>query len=142
MDLRAILEAIRPFVNQWIRPKLYPLTALLTSTAWDGDLRSTTAATLLDLSAVFGVPANVKGINCRITCNDSASASNIGLYFALSPNNYQHFFAARPSGLPNGYYADESGFCPCDANGDVYYSVSASGAGTMEVYLMITGYWL
>ena len=31
---------------------------------------------------------------------------------------------------------------PCDANGDVYYQIVASGTGTMDVHLQIWGYWL
>ena len=54
---------------QWVY-----LQAPLTSTSWDGDSFSTTAKTLIDLSAVFGVPANVKAIYARVFVNDSASA--------------------------------------------------------------------
>lgn len=30
----------------------------------------------------------------------------------------------------------------CDANGDIYYQLTASGSGTMDIYLEIWGYWL
>ena len=31
---------------------------------------------------------------------------------------------------------------PCDANGDVYYLIAASGANTAAISLQIWGYWL
>ena len=53
------------------------LTTPLTSTSWDGDARSTEAATLLDLSSVFSVPAGVKAVLVRLACRDSAA---VGTY--------------------------------------------------------------
>lgn len=49
------------------------LTTPLTSTSWDGDARSTTAKTKIDLSAVFGVPAGAKGILVRLVARDSVN---------------------------------------------------------------------
>jgi hypothetical protein len=31
---------------------------------------------------------------------------------------------------------------PCDANGDITYQLAASGAGTMDVFVEIAGYWI
>jgi hypothetical protein len=31
---------------------------------------------------------------------------------------------------------------PCDANGDIYYQVLASGAGTFDIYLEVWGWVL
>ena len=120
------------------------LTTPLTSTAWDGDARSTTAKTKIDLSAVFGAPAGVKAILARISARDSASAGTQSLYFALSPNDaaLSHAMAVKPSGLTNDYVADAVGIVPCDANGDVYYQIKASGTNTMDCWFQIWGYWL
>ena len=116
--------------------------APLTSTSWDGDAYSTTAKTLIDLSAVFGVPAAVKAVLVRIAARDSASAATANLVALLSPNNTAGSMAvgARPSGRTNDYYDDAQSICPCDANGDVYYQIAASGASTMDVVLEIWGY--
>jgi hypothetical protein len=121
-----------------------PLTTPLTSTSWDGDSINTQATgVLIDLSATHGVPAGVKAVLVRVYCRDSASASTNNLYFALSSENTGTAqFAIRPSGLPNDYFADAVGIVPCDANGDVYYRSLTSGTGTMDVWLIIVGYWL
>ena len=120
-------------------------TAGLISTAWDGDAYSTTAKTLIDLSVVFGLPTGIKAIAVRLIARDSGSAGSSTLFLALWPNNDTAVFSAihcRPSGLPNDYWMDVNGICPCDENGDVWYEISASGAGTLDAYIRIWGYWI
>ena len=64
------------------------LTTPKTSDSWDGDARSTTAKTLIDLSAVFGVPAGVKAVLVGVSMRDSGSAASTGgCYLILSPVN-------------------------------------------------------
>lgn len=135
-----IYTATRPAYST----KFYPLTSPLTSTSWDGDARSTTAKTLIDLSAVFGVPAGVKAVLALIQCRDSASSGTATNYFSISPSSSAdvHAIITRCSGLPNDYWASEVGVCPCDDNGDIYYQCTASGTSTLDVYLQIWGYWL
>ena len=131
---------IYPYSTGWTGAAGLPLT----SASWNGDAYSTTAKTVIDLSAVFGVPANIKAVEVRIACNDSASAATNNLYVAVSPNNTaaSNAVIARPSGLTNDYYAEQSGICPCDASGDIYYQITASGASTMDVWIEIWGYCL
>jgi len=138
--LWAAIEALRAMPL----PKFVPLTTPLTSTSWDGDAYSTTAKTLIDLSAVFGAPAGIKAIAVRITARDSGSASGSGLFFMLAPNNVanQSALTVRLDGVPNDGLRDDSGVCPCDANGDIYYQIQASGAGTLDAFIVIWGYWL
>ena len=121
-----------------------PLNSRLTSTSWDGDAYSTTAKTKIDLSAVFGLPAGIKAVYARIQANDSASANTSGLYVLLSPNDTSGHapLVVRPSGLPNDYVVDQAGIVPCDANGDIYYQIAASGTGTMDVNIQIWGYFM
>jgi hypothetical protein len=120
-----------------------PLTTPLISTAWDGDAYSTIAKTLIDLSAVFGAPAGIKAALIRIACRDSASSTTNSLWVILSPNDTAASGAiVRVSGMPNDYYSDVVFVVPCDDNGDVYYQIAASGAGTMDVVLQIWGYWI
>ena len=119
------------------------LTTPLTSTSWDGDAFSTTAKTLIDLSAVFGVPAGVKAILVRISARDSASYANAGLYILLSPTDAAGGAAIlRPAGIVNDVYTDGMFIVPCDANGDVYYQIVASGTGTLDAILQVWGYFL
>ena len=117
------------------------LTTPLTSTSWDGDARSTTAKTKIDLSDVFGVPAGVKAILVRITARDSGSSSGY-CQFALSPNNTAGSVAIQAylQGVANDVYVTANGVVPCDANGDVYYQITASGTDTMDAWLEIWGY--
>ena len=117
------------------------LTTPLTSTSWDGDSFSTTAKTLIDLSTVFGVPAGVKAVLINIALRDSGSAANECL-ISLSPSSSTGGLTARCSGIANDKFVNACLTVPCDANGDIYYEISASGAGTMDVYLQIYGYWL
>lgn len=119
------------------------LTTPLTSTAWDGDSFSTTAKTKIDLSAVFGAPAGVKAILVRVSVRDSGSAAG-NPWLLLSPNDTTNVGALnlRAAGIANDALVDESGICPCDANGDVYYQCVATGSNTLDVWLYIWGYWL
>jgi len=121
-----------------------PLTTPLTSASWDGDSFSTIARTLIDLSVVFGLPACAKAIAVRMQVRDSASAATNSLIFLLSCSNVvgEAAVAARPSGLPDDYWIENSGIVPCDINGDIYYACAASGAATMDVYIQIFGYWI
>jgi hypothetical protein len=119
--------------RQW-----YFLQSPLTSTAWDGDAFSTTAATTIDLSAVFGVPAGVKAVLVRLQCNDSAATADTNLV-KIGPSatyNYQVVNRVPGSDLASSVTA----VCNCDSNGDIAYGVTASGAGTMDVILQIWGY--
>lgn len=117
--------------------------APLVSTAWDGDAYSTTGKTLIDLSVVFsGVPAGVKAVAVRLSARDSASAATSNIFVGLSNNNTSLSFAlaVSPRGLPNSYYAEQDGIVPCNANGDIYYQVQASGASTMDIILTVIGW--
>lgn len=119
------------------------LTSPLTSTSWDGDARSSTSKTLIDLSAVFGAPAGISAILVRMIARDSGSAASTSAYFALSPNSTaaSHAAAVRPAGVTNDAVVEIMAVVPCDSNGDVYYQNGATGASTMDVWLEIWGYW-
>ena len=136
-------RADRSLVKLEARPQLVPLTTHLASTDWDGDARSTTAKTKIDLSAVFGVPAGIKAVLFQGAIRDSGSAAG-DAYLLLSPNDTAGWGAvtARVQGLPNDSYLNFQGVCPCNADGDVYYQILATGVGTLDAYLQIWGYWL
>jgi len=123
--------------------KFIALTAPLTSTDWDGDAFSTTAKTKIDLSTVFGVPANVKAVLVRLTARDSGSSAGY-CQLALSPNNTDNSIAVQAylQGVANDVYVTENGVVPCDSGGDIYYQITASGTGTLDAIIEIWGYWL
>jgi hypothetical protein len=119
-------------------------TTPLTSTSWDGDARSDTLKTKIDLSEVFGVPAGVKAVLVQLIARDSGSATDQTVFFGVSPNNVNgsNILMAVPRGLPNDTMVYATGVVPCDANGDIYYEVNASGTLTMDCWIRIWGWWL
>lgn len=138
-NLRRDVERLRAVENQ----RFVPLLAPLTSTAWDGDAFSTTAKTLIDLSAVFSAPAGIKAVLVLLATNDSASAGT-NCYSLLSPNDTALSGAlfSKPYPMPNDAIKRDSGIVPCNADGDIYYQISATGAMTFDVTLQIWGYWI
>ena len=119
-----------------------PLTSPLTSTSWDGDARSAAGKTLIDLSAVFGVPAGVKAVNIKVSMRDSGSAAGSG-GIVLGPNaTAWEGKGVQVSGIRNDAIMDFDLVVPCNANGDIYYQTFTSGAGTLDVWLQIWGYWI
>jgi hypothetical protein len=120
-----------------------PLTTYLTSTSFDGDSFSDTAKTLIDLSAVFGAPAGIKAALVRVMARDSGSAANASCLVCLGHNNSSGVGQVLwLSGIANDMWHDAQMIVPCDANGDIYYQVDASGAGTLDLYIQIWGYWI
>ena len=116
------------------------LSAPLTSTSWDGDAHSTETTTLIDLSAVFSVPAGVKAVLLRVDCRDSGSASD-SVYFYAGPTNTAYYQVVnRPPGGDLKRQIQE--VCNCNTDGDIYYRIGASGSGTMDVWLEIWGYYI
>ena len=141
-DLKDIAARLGRLESRSRPLRFVPLTTPLTSTSWDGDAYSVAAATLIDLSAVFGVPAGVKAVLVRLVCRDSVAWGTGGLFFAVSPADGSYAVYAVTV-LPYGgdVSAQTTGVCPCDANGDIYYTINASGAGTMDCWIQIWGYW-
>jgi len=119
------------------------LTTPLTSTNWDGDAKSAAGPTKLDMSAVFtGYPnMAVKAVLLRVAARDSASIGTPGLYFSVGPSaTYYYALQANPPGAD--VLSSNTGICPCDANGDIYYKINASGSGTCDCWLEVWGYWI
>lgn len=134
-------------LQRWESGKFIALTTPLTSTDWDGDARSTTAKTKIDLSAVFGVPAGVKAVLLECAINDSGSLAYStygGAWIIFSGDNID---AWSGQGIniekePNDAHRNAHMIVACNADGDIYYRINASGTGTMDVILKIWGYWL
>jgi len=117
------------------------LTSPLISTNFNGDSFSDTAKTKIDLSTAFGAPAGINAIYAFIMVRDSGSAGEWA-YLILSPldiaDNGQKFGMQVANDTWQTYHA----IIPCDANGDIYYQVYATGLTTFDIYLEIYGYWL
>jgi hypothetical protein len=124
------------------QPQFYPLASPLTSTAWNGQARSTTAKTLIDLSTEFGVPAGVKAVYVQVAIRDSASATTDAWIVLGADNTAGKGINFGCGGLANDMWARPAAIVPCNTDGDIYYQINASGTSTFDVYLFIWGYWL
>jgi hypothetical protein len=142
-DIRADKDLIKWIDTGYKAGYLFvPLSTHLTSVNWSGSSHSTTAKTLIDLSAEFSVPAGIKAISAMLRIRDSGSAAN-DCWFLLSPNNTADVgLNSRVSGNPDDVYENDYLLVPCDANGDVYYQCQASGVNTLDVYFRIWGYFI
>jgi len=122
-------------------PQWKYLTTPIGSTSWDGDSFSTTAKTLIDVSATFsGIPAGIRAILVSCSVRDSGS-NGTDCWLMLSPNNAAasgfRFMAERST---NDELGREGTTVPCNADGDVYYQIQASGVGTLDAWIYIWGY--
>lgn len=120
----------------------HPLVTPLTSSSFDGDAFSTTAKTLMDLSALFGAPAGIKAVRIRLIARDSAAWGTAGLSFGLSSSTSSGTVHLQVNPAGGDVWDENQGVVTCNADGDIYYSCTASGAGTMDVIIQILGYWL
>jgi hypothetical protein len=119
------------------------LSTPLTSASWDGDTYSDTAKTLIDLSAVFGVPAGVKAILVDVAIKDIDSTGPDDNYIILSPNAVAGSGPiVRSKGRYDNDLESQQLTVPCDANGDIYYETAASGVLSLAVYLSIWAYYI
>jgi hypothetical protein len=122
-------------------PRWVYLQAPLTSASWDGDMYSTTAKTLIDLSAVFGVPAGAKAILAKVKIRDIDSDSDDDTFLILSPNNTAgQGPCVRSQGRTDWKYETQQLTVPCNIDGDVYYQCAATGFDSLEVHIEIDGY--
>jgi len=132
---RRVDGLVRPEV---MRPPVW-LDSPLTSASWDGDSYSTTAKTLIDLSAVFGAPAGIKAALFFVGIRDSGS-NGTDCWLILGPTNVAGSGLTADCHTVNDRWKRNCLEVPCNADGDVYYQINASGAGTMDVYLQIWAY--
>jgi hypothetical protein len=118
-----------------------PLTAPLTSASWDGDAYSTTSKTAIDLSAVFGAPAGIKAVLIFAAVRDSGSAAT-DCWLVLGSTNTAYYGPTINCQAVNDRFGRDTMVVPCDASGDIYYQIAASGPSTFDAYIQIWGYWV
>jgi len=140
-DVKSLLKRVGHLETR-SHQHLVVLKTHLSSANWNSNALSTTSKTVIDLSAEFGVPANIKAVLVRIYARDAASYAGTTYFFGLSPNNTSGTLAVavRPVGVVNDALVEGYGLCPCNADGDVYYQCVASGAATMDASIIIWGY--
>lgn len=118
-------------------------TIQLSSTDFDGDSFTTTAKTLIDLSAVFGVPANVSAVYVWMMYRDSDSAAT-ETRVILAPYASADLGIILGTKVANDAWQTYTAIVPCTTDGDIYYQIVASSTdvATLDLYLEIWGYWL
>jgi hypothetical protein len=95
----------------------------------------------MDLSGGFGAPDNIKAVLLYIAARDSATWGTSDLFVAFGPSaTYYDAAVARPAG--GDVWASGPMVVPCNAAGNIYVQVNASGTLTMDVYVRIYGYWI
>ena len=121
--------------------KITWLTTPLTSTSWDGDARSTTTATKIDMSSVFsGYPTDaVKAVLVRLACRDSATLGTTGLNINVGPSA-TYYYNVSTIAIGGDVISSQTAWCSCDAAGDIYFRVVASGTNTLDAWLEVWGY--
>ena len=138
VELLALAEALESVMPRWV---ILPQASRLTSTAWNGAARSTTAATKIDMSAVFGTPANIDAVLLRVSCRDSGSATTQAFILLADADPGPDSIVVRAAEI-NNRWNDAYPVVPTDANGDIYYSCSATGVGTLYIHIVVLGYHL
>ena len=131
---------LRPNKNstQYTTWGYYPHTSYWSSTSWDGDAKSNSSGTKIDLSAVFGLPAYVKAVHVRILGKSNVAGPTDGSWFFLGPS--AAYDAHTGVYVWGNVYQNNSGLVTCDGNGDIYYTTQSST--TNYCILRITGYFI
>ena len=136
------LEAVETTSAGWV---ILPQASRLTSSAWDGDARSTTGSTLIDMSAVFGTPENIDAVLLRVSCRDSGSAAAPGWKRAwirfdnVAPGDDSVVVRAADM---DDRWADQYPVVATNADGDIYFDCQAKDTDTLRVDIVVLGYHL
>ncbi len=142
MNLTELAKALKPIILKWHQARFIPLTTPLISASWTlSAYSSNDPATQLDLSAVFGVLPGIKAILFECEVKDSAAWGTTNLWFRCGPSAI-YYYATGLQAFGDDVASRGSIISPCDANGDVWYRVNASGASTLDVTLRVWGYWI
>ena len=104
------------------------------SDAWNGDAKAFDSSGIIDLSAEFGLPAGIKGIQCRFSIKDET----VNVVAALSSTSGSSLNGIAVRTQVANQTIDVAGFVPCDANGDIYFGHN----GELDaVTIYITGHY-
>ncbi|MCC7568694.1 MAG: hypothetical protein KO463_03650, partial [Candidatus Methanofastidiosa archaeon] len=134
---------LRPYRNStaYTGYVVVPCSPALTHYDWDGDSK-TVATHTIDTSATFGCPAGIAGVFVRLLAK-WASAAGTGESVNVRAKGAGTGSALAVHGNEVGgtnSYGERTGFCPCDASGDI--EVVVAGALSATVIVQIVGYIL
>ena len=109
--------------------------------AWNNVAFSNGATGTLDWVAVAGLPEIPKAV--FVWCQVRDSASSLGDYyidFKARVTTTRTSFRARANRENDDNLENDHGLIPVADNGTSYYSVTASGVNTMDVYLWVVAW--
>jgi len=148
LDLLARILRLEQRLDNLVKPEKgwtpHFLTDPYTNADFNGDAFSDVAAhtVIENTSWSTAITANAKALLIRATVRDSDSAGTAGLAFSL----YGAAAAVLPTlelwlnGMPNDQWVSETCIVPA-TDGDIWYTINASGANTLDVYLFCCGWW-
>jgi hypothetical protein len=115
----------------------------LTSASWDGDSFSTGTGTI-NWNSVFGVPSYAKAVELRAQARDSgsAAAANCYVWIAAKSTTSQPALLLRLEGVANDKPRNAGQIVPVASDGTSYYSLVASGASTLDVWINVVGWYV
>lgn len=143
-DAAILVEGtICPTYMPAVKP-IYLITSI-TDGNWDGDGKSDADSGVLDLSTFGnGCPPGIKAVLIGTLVRDVASAAAADCRLAIGPDNVlpSRCHLTQLTGVVNNKFRGQMGWVPCDANGDVFVDIDATGVGSMTVDIRIWGYVL
>lgn len=124
------------------------LTTSLTDTDFNGDSFSTSEADI-DLSTFGnGCPPGIKAVYVSLYVRDSGSGGGVAKIY-LGPGGIAIGTAVAKAVIlkdltnsPSTKWRGWSGWIPCSSSGDIRYKITATGASTFSVWMIIWGYVL
>jgi len=109
-----------------------------TSTSWDGDSFSTGTGTI-NWQTAFSVPERPKMVFIRVSLRDSSATPAAGVLQLKAKNTTTNDdFVIRS--LANNVINDGHGLVSVAADGTSYYQITASGAGTCDIWIYVLGW--
>ncbi|MBE2222114.1 MAG: hypothetical protein IAF02_11265 [Anaerolineae bacterium] len=129
----AKLAQTSTIINHATASTYVPLPSGLIAAAWDGTTKTSANNGTIDLSSVFGLPANIKAVTARL----AVKSASLDHRLTLGPSSTAtDQLVCRTQNV--NQLVENSGIINCDDNGDIYAYV----VGTITVYLRIWGYWI
>jgi hypothetical protein len=112
-----------------------------TSTSWDGNSFSNGATGTINWRTDFGLPEQPKIVWVEVWVRDSASTGGNYSFrlFGKSTTSNPWFTCRAPRGVDNET-GQNGGLAPVAADGTTYYTVTASGSSTMQIWIKVVAY--
>jgi hypothetical protein len=121
----------------------HPVTEPLTNADFNGHSFSdvSTHTKIENTSWSTTVPTGAVALSVQILVRDNDSTASAWLRLYSTSTASTEALTCYANANTNDGLCSNAGIVPC-TNGDVWYRCDASGAGTLDAWLRVTGYWL